>query len=228
MKRREWNVTRHFTIRGMVSKLLLGLALALAAGIAASPSLQLPGVISHVEAVSSWSGNSVSTINRTSDRQINDDDRADADEDLLYYMQSLEVRYSLDEKVMENLHKVFDSAVYYIANTEMSVTELWSYVSQVKGNMESTAVAAVTMTTSEFLQVGDNWETPTVSYGQQVSIVLPVINFGTEELNNLIIEPQTSTVVTEWPFEPDMTSYLQTEPFIPGNQTKEAAMANRR
>ena len=197
MKRREWNVTRHFTIRGVVSKLLLGLALALAAGIAASPNLQLPGVISHVEAVSSWSDNSVSTINRTSDRQINDDDRADADEDMLYYMQSLEVRYSLDEKVMENLHKVFDSAVYYIANTEMSVTELWSYVSQVKGNMESTAVATVTMTTSEFLQVGDNWETPT-------------------------------TVVTEWPFEPDMTSYLQTEPFIPGNQTKEAAMANRR
>lgn len=228
MKRREWNVTRHFTIRGVVSKLLLGLALALAAGIAASPNLQLPGVISHVEAVSSWSDNSVSTINRRSDRQINDDDRADADEDMLYYMQSLEVRYSLDEKVMENLHKVFDSAVYYIANTEMSVTELWSYVSQVKGNMESTAVATVTMTTSEFLQVGDNWETPTVSYGQQVSIVLPVINFGTEELNNLIIEPQTSTVVTEWPFEPDMTSYLQTEPFIPGNQTKEAAMANRR
>ena len=25
MKRREWNVTRHFTIRGVVSKLLLGL-----------------------------------------------------------------------------------------------------------------------------------------------------------------------------------------------------------
>ena len=67
-----------------------------------------------------------------------------------------------------------------------------------------------------------------MGYGQQVSIVLPVINFGTEELNDLIIEPKTSTVVTEWPFEPDMTSYLQTEPFIPGNQTKEAAMANRR
>ena len=47
---------------------------------------------------------------------------------------------------MENLHKVFDSAVYYIANTEMSLTELWAYVSQAKSNMESTAVAAVTMT----------------------------------------------------------------------------------
>lgn len=231
MKRREWNAKRKSAVRGMMNRLLLGLALAIAVGIAVSPDLRLPGTVTYVEAVSDPGlppQNPEETVRRTSDRIINDDDRADADEELLYYMNSLEVRYDLDEKVMENLHKVFDSAVYYIANTDMSVTELWSYVSQVKGNMESTAVAAVTMTTSEFLQVGDNWETPTVSYGQQVSIVLPVINFGTEELNNLIIEPKTSTLVTEWPFEPDMTSYLQTEPYIPGNQTKEAAMANRR
>lgn len=226
MRRREWNAKRESGFRGMISRLLSGVAMSVAISIAVSPIPQLTGgTMAYVEAVEDVSSN---TISRTSDRAITDDDRADADEDMLYYMQSLEVRYRLDEKMMENLHKVFDSAVYYIANTEMSVTELWSYVAQVKGNMESTAVAAVTMTTSEFLQVGDNWETPTVSYGQQVSIVLPVINFGTEELNNLIIEPKTSTLVTEWPFEPNMTSYLQTEPYIPGNQTKEAAMANRR
>ncbi len=162
------------------------------------------------------------------DRIINDDDRADADADLLYYMQSLEVRYRLDEKMMENLHKVFDSAVYYIANTEMTVSELAAYVASTKGSLEAAAVANVTVTTSEFLQVGDNWSTPTVSYGQSVSIVLPIINFGTEELNDLIIEPATSTIVTEWPFVPDKTGYLQTEPYIPGNKTYEAAMQNRR
>ena len=176
----------------------------------------------------SVSANEIQYVERTSDRVITDDDRFDADEDLLYYMQSLEVRYHLDEKVMEGLHKLFDSAVYYIANTEMSLTELWSYVSSVKGNMESAAVAKVTQTTSEFIQVADNWQTPIVSYGQGVSIVLPIVNFGTEELNDLIVEPVISTLVTEWPFEPDATNYLQTEPYIPGCQTKEAAMANRR
>ena len=169
-----------------------------------------------------------SNKNDDSDRIINDDDRAAADEDMLYYMNSLKVRYRLDEKVMENLQKVFNSAVYYIANTDMTVAELQSYVAATKGNMESTAVANVSVTTSEFLQVGDNWATPTVSYGQTVAIVLPVVNFGTEELNDLIIEPQTSTVVSEWPFVPDKTSYLQTEPFIPGNKTYEAALKNRR
>lgn len=162
------------------------------------------------------------------DRIINNDDRADADEDLLYYMNSLKVRYRLDEKMMENLQKVFDSAVYYIANTDMTVAELAAYVSSTKSSMESAAVGNVSATTSEFLQVGDNWATPTVSYGQSVAIVLPVVNFGTEELNDLIIEPQTSTIVSEWPFVPDKTSYLQTEPYIPGNQTYDAAMANRR
>lgn len=176
----------------------------------------------------SVSENEIKYVERTSDRVITDDDRFDADEDLLYYMQSLEVRYHLDEKVMEGLHKLFDSAVYYIANTEMSLTELWSYVSSVKGSMDSAATNKLTQTTSEFLQVGDNWQTPVVSYGQGVSIVLPVVNFGTEELNDLIVEPVISTLVTEWPFEPDATNYLQTEPFIPGCQTKEAAMANRR
>jgi hypothetical protein len=168
------------------------------------------------------------TISRTSDRVITDDDRAEADEDMLYFMNSLKRKYRLDEKMAENMQKVFDSAVYYIANTDMTVTELWAYVSSAKSSMESAAVAKVSQTTSEFLQVGDNWQTPTVSYGQQVAIVLPVVNFGTEELNDLIIEPVTSTLVTEWPFEPDMTNYLQTEPYIPGNQTKDKAMENRR
>lgn len=183
-----------------------------------------------VEAASEGiSGNTTTnTINRVSDRVITDDDRAEADEDMLYFMNSLKRKYRLDEKMSENLQKVFDSAVYYIANTDMTVTELWSYVSSTKSSMESAAVAKVSQTTSEFLQVGDNWQTPTVSYGQQVAVVLPVVNFGTEELNDLIIEPVTSTLVTEWPFEPDMTNYLQTEPYIPGNQTKDKAMENRR
>ena len=225
--RKEWNEGKKIMKGRVRRKILMGFAFCVAC-LLVLPVLpwqekSLSAV--HAEEVS---GNSVTYQEHTSDRIINDEDRADADADMLYYMQSLEVRYKLDQKVMEGLHKLFDSAVYYIANTEMSVTDLWSYVSQTKSNMESAAVAKVSMTTSEFLQVGDNWETPTVSYGQSVDIVLPIVNFGTEELNDLIIEPATSTLVTEWPFEPDMTNYLQTEPYIPGNKTKEAAMQNRR
>ena len=251
MKKRVCNERGSFMIRRAINRVLLGMALCATAVLAVPSVPQISGGMSYVEAaVESLSDNSIAkppatgtnnnnntsnnteTVTNNNDngdsRIINDDDRADADEDLYYYMQSLEIRYHLDAKVMENLHNLFNSAVYYIANTDMTVAQLWSYVSSVKGQMESTAVANVTATTSEFLQVADNWQTPTVSAGQQVAIVLPIMNFGTEELNDLIVEPQTSTVVSEWPFEPDMTNYLQTEPFIPGNKTKEAAMQNRR
>lgn len=257
MKKRECDGRGSFTIRKRLNRLLLGAAFGAVAALA-FPSVPQAGMMGYVEAEEAAvvsendipkpkpgntgnsntnnngsnqtdNNNNTGTTNNTGDsRIINNDDRADADEDMLYYMQSLEIRYHLDAKIMEKLHKVFDSAVYYIANTDMTVSELWSYVASTKSAMESAAVATVTATTSEFLQVGDNWETPTVSAGQQVSIVLPVINFGTEELNDLIIEPQISNGVSEWPFEPDMTNYLQTEPFIPGNKTKEAAMENRR
>lgn len=214
------------TVRGIAFGALLCAALCMTV-----PSVwPLSGGMRYVKATEASVSENDSTqyIQRTSDRVITNDDRADADKDMLFYMQSLEVKYHLDEKVMESLHKVFDSAVYYIANTEMSLTELWSYVSTVKGNMESAATNKLSQTTSEFLQVADNWETPIVSYGQGVAIVLPIVNFGTEELNDLIVEPVISNAVTEWPFEPDTTNYLQTEPFIPGCATKEAAMANRR
>ena len=209
---------------------LLGMAVAVNAALAGGPMpyVEATGADTAEPGTEGDESVSVNTISRTSDNEINDQDRAQADEQMLYYMQSLEVRYQLDGKIMENLHKVFDSAVYYIANTKMSVTEMWAYVAQTESTMESTAVATVSKTTSEFLQVGDNWATPTVSYGQRVDIVLPVINFGTEELNDLVVEPEVSTVVSEWPFKPDATSYLQTEPYIPGNSTKEQAMANRR
>ena len=215
-------------LRG-IGKLLLGVALGLAVASAIPANVRPGGRMAYVEATAdSVSVNGVQTIEKVSDRVINDKDRAAADEEMLYYMQSLEVRYQLDEKVREALHKVFDSAVYYIAYTDMSVTELWTYVASAEASMTATVTEPVTASTSAFLQVGDNWATPSVSYGQKVAIVLPVINLGTEELNDLVVEPVASTLVNEWPFEPDMTNYLQTEPFIPGNDTKEKAMQNRR
>ena len=161
-------------------------------------------------------------------RIIDDEDRSYADEDMLNFKRSLELKYSPNEVAKEKMEDIFSSAVYYIANTDMTLGELNSYVSGVKTDLEAAATETVSVTTSEFLRVGDNWTTPTVSYGQSVSIVLPVINFGTEELNDLIIEPKVSPVISEWPFVLDRSSYLQTEYAIPGNPTYEAALFNRR
>lgn len=75
---------------------------------------------------------------------------------------------------------------------------------------------AVPSSTSDFLFLADNWQTPSVSYGQQVQIVLPVINYGKLPLKNLVVTPRTSASVKDWPFKLDTTGYTRTILHMPG------------
>ncbi len=181
------------------------------------------------EAASATSGN---TIDRSSPNVITDDDRADADAQLKAHVDSILKRTHPDEYTLQKLNDTFYSAVYYIANTEMSVSELWAYVSEMKAKLDAVVPdTSVTKPTTEFLQVGNNWETPSVSYGQQVSIVLPIINLGSENLTDLVVKPVVSNDVKVWPFEPDTTGYVQSFAEIPGNPfggNYEAGMFARR
>lgn len=125
-------------------------------------------------------------------------------------MDSILKRTHPDEYTLKKLNDTLYSAIYYIANTEMSVGELWSYVGEMKAKLDAVVPdTSVTKPTTEFLQVGNNWETPSVSYGQQVSIVLPIINLGSENLTDLVVKPVVSNDVKLWPFEPDATGYVQ-------------------
>lgn len=180
-------------------------------------------------AASATSGN---TIDRSSPNVITDDDRADADAQLKAHVDSILKRTHPDEYTLQKLNDTFYSAVYYIANTEMSISELWAYVSEMKAKLDAVVPdTSVTKPTTEFLQVGNNWETPSVSYGQQVSIVLPIINLGSENLTDLVVKPVVSNDVKVWPFEPDTTGYVQSFAEIPGNPfggNYEAGMFARR
>ena len=172
------------------------------------------------------------TVERSSDRLITDDDRFDADAQLKYHVDSILKRTNPDEYTLQKLNDTLYSAYYYIANNELSVSELWSYVSEMKGKLEAIVPdVSVTTPTTEFLAVGDNWDTPTAGYGQQVSIVLPIINLGSEELTDLVVNPVVSNDVAVWPFEPSASGYGQSFAEIPGNPfggNYEAGMFARR
>ncbi len=203
-------------------------------GIAAAAAvvLMLAQPTDGIRSVQATSGNDTERVERSSDRVITDDDRAEADAQLKYHVDSILKRTHPDEYTLQKLNDTLYSAYYYIANNELSVSELWSYVSEMKGKLEAVVPdVSVTAPTTEFLQVGDNWETPTVSYGQQVSIVLPIINLGSEELTDLVVNPVVSNDVAEWPFEPSSTGYGQSFAEIPGNPfggNYEAGMFARR
>ena len=199
---------------------------------AAAALLMLAQPVDGTQTVYATSGNEVETVERSSDRVITDDDRAEADAQLKYHVDSILKRTNPDEYTLQKLNDTLYSAYYYIANTELSVSELWSYVSEMKGKLDAVVPdVSVTTPTTEFLAVGDNWETPSVSYGQQVSIVLPIINLGSEELTDLVVNPVVSNDVAVWPFEPSSTGYGQSFAEIPGNPfdgNYEAGMFARR
>ena len=167
-----------------------------------------------------------------SEGYINDDMRAAADEDMLNYKNSLERSNNLEQYILDELDSILYKGIYYIAESEtMTESEMWAWVGRVKGEMDAAiANTGEVTTTTEFLTVADNWETPTVSYNQSVNIVLPLINLGEEWLTDILVEPEVSNDVNQWPFQLENTGYTRNFSEIPGCATKlyDEALFNRR
>ncbi|MDO4331179.1 MAG: CARDB domain-containing protein [Eubacteriales bacterium] len=163
---------------------------------------------------------------------IDDDDRYDASVELSNYKESLIRRESPEQYIIDELNSIMYSGQYYIANSEkMTEVEMWTYVGTIKSQMDAAiGKAGEVTTTTEFLTLADNWQTPTVSYGQKVNIVLPLVNMGEEWLTDLLIEPEVTNDVATWPFVPDSTGYTQNFAEIPGCASRkyEEAFMNRR
>lgn len=87
---------------------------------------------------------------------------------------------------------------------------------------------ARTSSTSDFIMVGGNWVTPNATYGQPVDIVLPVVNMGVENLNNITVTPVVSNTVNEWPFVIETSGYTQTIRDLPGKGNGQSDMDRRR
>lgn len=168
----------------------------------------------------------------TSTDYIDDDDRYNASVELTNYKETLIRRENPEQYILDDLDDIMYSGIYYIANSErMTEADMWAYVEKVKGQMDGAIEKTGTVTTTtEFLTLADNWQTPSVSYGQSVNIVLPLINLGEEWLTDILVEPEVTNDVATWPFVPATTGYTQNFSEIPGCATRlyEEALFNRR
>ena len=65
-------------------------------------------------------------------------------------------------------------------------------------------------TTNNNIMVGGNWVTPVANAGQQVNVVLPVVNMGRTGVKNAVVTPAISEDAAKWPFEIETSNYSQT------------------
>lgn len=87
----------------------------------------------------------------------------------------------------------------------------------------------VPTSSSDLIMVGGDWITPVARAGQQVSVVLPVVNMMQGiNLNNVIVTPVVATTTSEWPFEIQTSGYTQTIADLPGSGNGQSDMDRRR
>ena len=137
------------------------------------------------------------------DETIDTEDREDAYILIVEHMDSLRALYDLSAEAEARMDEVFYQANVYIANTDMTVAQLRSYVETVKANLTaSIAGSSITVSsTKEFLYLCNDVSIINASYGETATLLLSVVNLGQESVSDVVITPMVSTMPEEWPFE---------------------------
>lgn len=65
-----------------------------------------------------------------------------------------------------------------------------------------------------YVQLGNTFVTPSASAGQTVSFIVPIVNYNFCPITNVVVSPEVSNKVTEWPFVSGGQNYTQTIPAI--------------
>ncbi|MBS6396907.1 MAG: hypothetical protein KH452_07120 [Clostridiales bacterium] len=124
-------------------------------------------------------------------------------------------------------------------NAMTTVTGVNDYLTKAKADMDKIVnppaddddddeEEEVPVNADHFLMVGGSWVTPVANAGQEVSIVLPVVNMGKTMVTDAVVTPVLSTDTTAWPFEITSSNYSQTIKDLPGTDTGASDMDRRR
>lgn len=129
-------------------------------------------------------------------------DKANAYTQLASYANNLILINQLDAVNSKKITDLLANAKKAIDNWNDNTSgSLSSYVSGVQAQMDA-VISSLPSTTSDFLSLTDTYQTPSVKYGDTVTINLPVVNYASVPLTDVVVRPEISNLVAQWPFEP--------------------------
>jgi len=175
-----------------ISYVLKALCTAALATAAALTAFNLPSEVQTVSAVTI-------SMNGDENGMIKNKDREGAYVILQEHIKALK-RRDLSAAQKAKLDEIMYDANVYIANTEMTVEQLGSYVATVEARL--TEVASGNLPDAgQFLFIDNTSLITSASYSKPTTITLSIVNLGQTEISDIVINPVVDTSRSKWPFE---------------------------
>lgn len=143
----------------------------------------------------SGSDNSVSDIEYASDAW-----KSQIRTELNRYYSDLKLRYHFTDEKLKRMDRIYNSAMTYMQNAALTLSELTSYEAEIEGYLLEIAKEETTGT-EKFLMLSNEVPILSASYGEQTFVVLSFINLGKTDITDVVVTPTVSNDKTKWPFD---------------------------
>lgn len=125
----------------------------------------------------------------------------------------LKARYKLTEDKRKRMDKIYNSAMTYMENAPLTMSELTSYEAEVEGYLKE-ILEENNSGTEKFLMLSNEVPITSAQYGELTFVVLSLINLGKSDITDVVITPTVSNDRTKWPFDINQAYDAQVLPII--------------
>lgn len=134
-----------------------------------------------------------------SDQYVSDAWKDQIRGELNRYYSDLKILYKLSDEKIKRMDKIYNSAMSYMKNAGLTMSELTSYEAEIEGYLAEIAKENLTGT-EKFLMLSNEVPILDVKYGEQTFVVLSLINLGKTDITDVVVTPTVSNDKTKWPF----------------------------
>lgn len=119
------------------------------------------------------------------------------------YYTDLKLMNQLSDDQIKRMNRIYNSAMSYMANAELTEGELVGYEGKIEGYLKEIADEKETeySQSEKFLMLSNEVPITSAQYGDLTFVVLSLINLGKTDIRDVIVTPTVSNKKSEWPFD---------------------------
>ena len=144
-----------------------------------------------------------------SDQYASDEWKDQIRGELNRFYSDLKLRYKMTDEKIRRMDKIYNSAMTYMKNAALTMSELTSYENEIEGYLSEIAKENTTGT-EKFLMLSNEVPITDAKFGEQTFVVLSLINLGKTDITDVVLTPTVSNDKTKWPFDINQAYDAQT------------------